>query len=140
MPVAGIDLGGTKLAIAAFSDDGEMLDRESVQLGGRTGTAVGELIASHVQRFAETHGCGSAGVCVPGIYREATGSVWAPNIPGWEDYPLLSELNEAMGSPGRIRIDSDRAACILGETWRGAARGSRDAIFIAVGTGIGAGI
>ena len=39
-----------------------------------------------------------------------------------------------------MTIDSDRAAYILGETWRGAARGARDAIFLAVGTGIGAGI
>ena len=39
-----------------------------------------------------------------------------------------------------LAIDSDRAAYILGETWRGSARGARDAIFIAVGTGIGVGI
>jgi glucokinase len=39
-----------------------------------------------------------------------------------------------------VTIDSDRAAYILGETWRGAARGARDAVFLAVGTGIGAGI
>lgn len=37
-------------------------------------------------------------------------------------------------------IDSDRAAYILGEAWRGAACGARDAVFLAVGTGIGAGI
>jgi glucokinase len=66
--------------------------------------------------------------------------VWAPNIPGWDDYPLLEELTAAVGATGRIAIDSDRAACILGETWRGAARDARDAIFLAVGTGIGAGI
>jgi glucokinase len=40
----------------------------------------------------------------------------------------------------RVTIDSDRAAYILGETWLGAARGASDAIFLAVGTGIGAGI
>ena len=39
-----------------------------------------------------------------------------------------------------VRIDSDRACCILGETWQGTARGSRNAIFLTVGTGIGAGI
>ena len=39
-----------------------------------------------------------------------------------------------------MAIDSDRAACMLGETWRGAAQGARDAIFLAAGTGIGAGI
>ena len=138
MPVAGIDLGGTKLAVAAFSDDGEILHREVVPLAGRTGSAVGELIASQIAALGKQHGCTAAGVCIPGLYRAASGTVWAPNIPGWDDYPLLQELRAA--TDGAIAIDSDRAAYILGETWRGAARGAREAIFLAVGTGIGAGI
>jgi glucokinase len=139
MPVAGIDLGGTKLAVAAFSDDGDLLYRESVPLAGRTGSDVGALIASRIKDLVQNHGCESAGVCVPGLYRASRGTVWAPNIPGWDDYPLLEEL-DAIGGIDKIAIDSDRAAYILGETWRGAARGARDAIFLAVGTGIGAGI
>jgi glucokinase len=39
-----------------------------------------------------------------------------------------------------VAVESDRAASILGEVSRGAARGCRHAIFLAVGTGIGAGI
>ncbi len=39
-----------------------------------------------------------------------------------------------------VTIDSDRACYILGEMWKGNARGCRNAIFLAVGTGIGAGI
>lgn len=140
MPVAGIDLGGTKLAVAAFADDGEIVYRESVALAGRTGGAVGALIAEQIRSLVETHGCDSVGVCVPGLYRVGRGTVWAPNIPGWDDYPLLEELSAAVGAGKRVTIDSDRAAYILGETWRGAARGARDAIFLAVGTGIGAGI
>lgn len=139
MPIAGIDLGGTKLAIAAFSDDGDMLHRATVPLAGRTGGAVGALIADSIRDLFSKHGCTSAGVCVPGLYRSARGTVWAPNIPGWDDYPLLEELSAASDG-NRIVIDSDRAAYILGETWRGAARGAANAIFLAVGTGIGAGI
>jgi glucokinase len=139
MPVAGIDLGGTKLAVAAFSDDGDMLYRESVPVAGRTGSDVGVLIAHQIKELVDKHGCDSAGVCVPGLYRASRGTVWAPNIPGWDDYPLLEELNAVAGIRN-VAIDSDRAAYILGETWRGAARGVRDAIFLAVGTGIGAGI
>ena len=138
MPVAGLDLGGTKLAVAAFSDDGDVLHREVVPLAGRTGSAVGELIASQVRSLRKTHRCTAAGVCIPGLYRASRGTVWAPNIPGWDDYPLLDELTQV--SDARIAIDSDRAAYILGETWRGAARGIHDAIFLAVGTGIGAGV
>jgi glucokinase len=140
MPIAAIDLGGTKLAVAAFSDEGEILYRESVPLAGRTGHAAGALVAEQITTLFDTYGCTSAGVCIPGLYRSARGTVWAPNIPGWDDYPLLEELTATVGDPSRITIDSDRAAYILGETWKGAARGARDAIFLAVGTGIGAGI
>ncbi len=81
------------------------------------------------------------GVSVPGISYSRTGKVWAPNIPGWEDYPLRGEiLATARESRIRVAVDSDRACCILGETWRGVAQGCRNAIFLAVGTGIGAGI
>ena len=66
-------------------------------------------------------------------------AVVAPNIHGWDDYPLRDDLQHALGAM-RVVVDSDRAAYILGETWRGAAVGARDAIFLAVGTGIGAGI
>src|SRR3954452_14464318 len=140
MPVAGIDLGGIKLAVAAFSDDGTLLYRNAVPLACRTGSDGGALIASQVADLAKNHGCDAAGVCIPGLYRASKGTVWAPNIPGWDDYPLLDELRALSGGTHAVAIDSDRAACILGETWRGAAQGARDAIFLAAGTGIGAGI
>ncbi len=140
MPFAGIDLGGTKLSAAAFTDGGELLHRENIPLAGRQGAAVGSLIAERLGYLIAKYDCAAAGVCVPGLYRAARGTVWAPNIPGWDDYPLLDELRSALGPAKRVTIDSDRAAYILGETWRGAARGAHDAIFLAVGTGIGAGI
>ena len=69
------------------------------------------------------------------------GRVWAPNIPGWDDYPLKAEIKAAVSDQAvKIAIDSDRSASILGEAWQGAARDCRNAIFLAVGTGIGAGI
>jgi glucokinase len=140
MSIAGIDLGGTKLAVAAFTSDGDVLHRETVPLGGREGTQVGELIAERLTHLRDEFQCDSAGVCVPGLYRASKGTVWAPNIPGWDDFPLLEMLQMSSRSSMRITIDSDRAAYILGESWRGAARGARNAIFLAVGTGIGAGI
>ena len=101
----------------------------------RTRTASGALPA--LRRLNVT----AIGVSVPGISYSRTGKVWAPNIPGWEDYPLRRELLAAVQDKRiRVAIDSDRACYILGETWRGAAKGCRNAIFLAVGTGIGAGI
>ena len=140
MNYLGIDLGGTKAAAAAFSADGQILHRESVLLGGREGDAVGALIADAARRLISEYDCVATGVCIPGLYRSARGTVWAPNIPGWDDYPLLDELGAALPSSHNVTIDSDRAAYILGETWKGVAAGATDAIYLAVGTGIGAGI
>jgi len=146
MAVIGLDLGGTKLAGAIFNNDGEFLKKSILHLEGRKGAEVGALIKTMLEAFFsdarnEKIEIESVGVCIPGISYQKTGKVWAPNIPGWDDYPLLEEITSILPSPEiKVRIDSDRACYILGEAWQGAAKGCKDAIFLAVGTGIGAGI
>jgi|AMWB02.1.fsa_nt_gi glucokinase len=144
MEVLGVDLGGTKLALAVFSEGGEILSSESLPLGSRSGKEAGSfvtgLIRANLERArSEGLNIGSVGVSVPGISMVRTGTVWAPNIEGWIDYPLYREIKEAAGDIP-VLIDSDRACSILGEVWMGNAKGCRDAVFLAVGTGIGAGI
>jgi glucokinase len=144
MSVIGIDLGGTKLAGAVFRETGTLVDRQTRKLGGRSGEAAGAAVVemlSDMRHRAAAAGdpAEAAGIAVPGIYAARTGRVWAPNIGGWEDYPLLGQLQAAFPYL-HVRIDSDRACSILGEAWQGAAHGSRNAVFLAVGTGIGAGI
>ncbi len=142
MPVIGLDLGGTKLSGAIFSNEGEILHKENLQLEKRQGKEVGELIKSMLQDLlTKNDDVKAIGVCVPGISYLKTGRVWAPNIPGWEDYPLMEEIKSVINDDRiNINIDSDRSCYILGEVWQGAAKGCKDAIFLAVGTGIGAGI
>lgn len=144
MALLGIDLGGTKLAVAAFTEDGKILRKDNIPLGNRTGSEVGKLITGQIKVFFSTpgtkpDGVNAIGISVPGISYHRTGRVWAPNIQGWNDYPLLEEVKQvSSGIP--VAIDSDRACYILGESWQGNARECRDAIFLAIGTGIGAGI
>ena len=142
MPVLAIDLGGTKLATAVFSEEGNILYQEKIALQNRKGSEVGALIAQQTKKILATqkeHSITSIGVSVPGISYQQKGTVWAPNIPGWEDYPLRAEIS-AVAPNIPVLIDSDRACYILGEAWQGNAKGCSDAIFMAVGTGIGAGI
>lgn len=144
MGLLAFDLGGTKLATAFFNSEGEILFREIFALENRKGAEVGALISNNIASLIEVtslrgDAIESIGISVPGIYHAKTGTVWAPNIPGWEEYPLLQEISKVAGKIP-VTIDSDRACYILGELWKGNAQGSRDAIFLAVGTGIGAGI
>lgn len=144
MAAIALDIGGTKIQGALYRPDGVVIDTHRRLLEGRTGEAVGalaleitrELLTRAVGRGIEVSGLG---VCVPGIVYRTDGSVWAPNIPGWERYPLRRLLTDAF--PGMyVSVDNDRSCSIYGETWLGAAAGCRDAVFVAVGTGIGLGI
>jgi len=141
MQVIGIDLGGTKLTSGLIDTEGGIQHQEYVPLEKKKGAEVAQLIKAEIARLRAiapaVHG---VGIAVPGIYSANNGRVWAPNIPEWEDYPLLDDLKRSLPKKLPVRIDSDRACYILGETWQGAARGSRNAIFLAIGTGIGAGL
>lgn len=144
MALLGIDLGGTKVAFALFDREGNILDRETLTLDSRKGSEVGHLItvtaALMLSRAGKNGDAPEAvGISVPGISRRERGTVWAPNIPGWDDYPLMKEVQEvAEGIP--VVIESDRSCYISGEIWKGSAQGCRDAVYLGVGTGIGAGI
>jgi glucokinase len=146
MNVIGLDLGGTKLSGAVFNQSGEFLFKQITPLEKRQDKEVGALIRVQIQQlmsFSKSRRIDikAIGISVPGIYYSKTGKVWAPNIPGWTNYPLLTEITAMPETEKlKVKIDSDRACYILGETWRGSARGCRDAIFLAIGTGIGAGI
>jgi glucokinase len=144
MSLLGIDIGGTKIAFAVFGEDGTIIARETILLERRSGNDAGTLITENIKFISERQKSSgdhivSIGISIPGIYREQTGTVWAPNINGWDDYPLLNKVKEvAVEIP--VIIDNDRACSMFGELWQGNARGCRNAVFIAVGTGIGAGI
>jgi glucokinase len=145
MAVIGLDLGGTKLSGGLFSENGELLFKDSCKLGKRTGDDVGLLIQNFVKKLINEANSlkitiYAAGICVPGISYHETGCVWAPNIEGWENYPLREKIEEVVNRDVKVIVDSDRACAIFGESWLGAAKGCANVIFLAVGTGIGAGI
>jgi glucokinase len=139
----GIDVGGTKIASALFTSGGRMVGRIKIPIEkGSAEKPVRQIrdIIRDMEAKANRRGgeIKAVGICIPGIVFESTGKVWAPNIPGWDHYPLRKRLVATTRTP--IVLDSDRSAYVLGEQWRGAARGRRDVVFLAVGTGIGAGI
>ncbi len=146
MHVIALDLGGTKLAAALISNEGNIIISETQSLENRKGRDVSDLILQEANRMLKKAiekniAVSSLGICVPGICYSKTKKVWAPNIPGWDDYPLFEELQNGLADKNLIiKIDSDRACYILGEVWKGNARGCSNAIFLSVGTGIGAGI
>ncbi|MCX8011119.1 MAG: ROK family protein, partial [Ignavibacteria bacterium] len=146
MKVIALDIGGTKISSAIFDDAGRMSAKNFTLVEQRQGNEVGDLIELQIKKLLQSakkrrKKISAIGISVPGIYWSKKGTVWAPNIAGWEDYPLLNQLNKFLkGENIKIKIESDRSCYILGEVWKGSAKGCKNAIFIAVGTGIGLGI
>jgi glucokinase len=144
--VIGIDLGGTKLSGALFSKNGRIILRTELLLGDKGGTEAGALVVQQVLEHVEYakdkgYRIDSVGICIPGISNQTNRTVWAPNIQGWEAYPLYKEVRDGLNKPSvPVSIESDRNCYILGEMWKGGARECSNAIFMAVGTGIGVGI
>jgi glucokinase len=143
-----IDVGGTKIASALFTRKGEISARDKIAIDKAGGAAAAAQIADRIEALGEAARAAggrllAVGISVPGIAYSASGKVWAPNIPGWDQYPLLEKVREGIREEGAgvaLVLESDRSAYVAGEAWRGAAAGARDAVFLAVGTGIGAGI
>lgn len=129
--VLAVDLGGTKAAAAVVDRDG--------MAGARRRAPAPRTLADTVEWIAAgVSGAAAVGVIVPGIYVPSTGRAWCPNLWGRDEVPLRDALADRLAVP--VTIDSDRAGYVLGEAWLGAARGCRDALFVAIGTGIGVGI
>ena len=140
MSVIGIDLGGTKVSGMIFDSKGNCLRQAARLLEGRKGSEAGQLVIEIICELMQP-AVEAIGICVPGINNAKTGRVWAPNIPGWESYPLQQEVEDWLGNPAiEVKIAGDRSCHILGEIWKWNSQGVRDAVFIAVGTGIGMGI
>lgn len=139
--VLAVDLGGTKLAVALATREGKLIDRKSVNVAADSPRSPVKQIIATAREFAGAKQVrkllAGVGVAVPGLVRK-DGTVWAPNLPGWNRMPLAHRLKSALGVP--VVVESDRNAAVLGESWRGAACGKNDAIVLMLGTGIGAGI
>jgi glucokinase len=139
--VLAVDLGGTKCSAAVVDRKGHIVSRRTVPVDVSSQSAPLRQIVQLTQDLAEgtrpKQRFIAAGIAVPGLVRR-NGTVWAPNLPGWERMPLAGRLRRAFEIP--VVVESDRNAALLGECWRGAARGRSDVIVLMIGTGIGAGI
>lgn len=136
-----VDLGGTKCSAATVDRAGRILRCRTLPVDLTSASSPIHQIHQLAGEFSDgknpRRAFAAAAISVPGLVRK-NGTVWAPNLPGWNRMPLASRLKRSLGL--RVVVESDRNAGILGESWLGAARGKSDAILLMVGTGIGAGI
>ena len=78
------------------------------------------------------------GLAVPGPVDPHGKVVRAGNLEGWVDVPLRALLEKRYGVP--VFVERDSSCGALGEKWCGAATEMDTFVFLALGTGVGAGL
>ncbi|HYO92279.1 MAG TPA: ROK family protein [Pyrinomonadaceae bacterium] len=140
--VAGIDIGGTKIAIALETVQGERIS--SRQFSTRVADGP-QLILNHLASVirqmcaASDAGLLAVGIGCPGSVDKERGLVLSPiNLPGWHEFPLVQSIEDGLCVP--VLIENDAKLAALGEYAHGAGRGFSDIVFLTISTGIGGGI
>ncbi len=142
--IAGIDIGGTKVAAGLVDANGKLCHRLSLPTQAEQGfeTSLKQVFAAIEQILSR---CPSGdrvlgiGLGAPGPVHIATGRVSnPPNLPGWRDVPLKKMVEERFFLPARL--DNDASAAGLAEVLWGAGKGFRHVFYVTVSTGIGTGI
>ena len=143
--IAGGDLGGTNLRLALADMSGTILARwSSPTVALRGPEAVIQLICRGVKNMlhevaAPLDALRSIAIGVPGVTDVDNGVVIATSyLMGWRDVPLRALLEKALNVAAFVDNDVNMAA--IGEQGSGSAKDAKDFVFLAIGTGIGAGI
>jgi glucokinase len=135
----GVDLGGSKMRVAVVDGEQRVLHHSTE---GSRGRSEDEVLATLERELVEARdarpGVAAAGLGIPCTIDQERGiAIAAVNLP-LIDVPIRDMMREQLGLP--VFIDNDVNAAILAEHRFGAARGARNAVMIALGTGIGGGM
>jgi len=141
-PVVGVDLGGTKTAVALVRSDGSIGPRlESPTPAGSGPDAVLDLVSELVLAAADGAPLAGVGVGTAGIVNGAGQIISATDtFAGWVGTDVVAGLQRRIAGSGEVVVINDVDAHLLGEAWLGAARGWTSALMVAVGTGVGGAI
>jgi glucokinase len=141
--VVGVDIGGTKTAILVTEPNGTVRARSVVPTAigapDRAADAIAALVtAALAEAAATTHDVAGLGVGVPGrVDRERGRVTHAVNL-DWHDLPLGPRLESRLGIP--TVVENDVRAAALGLHRRRLFGQTESLAFLAIGTGIAAGV
>jgi glucokinase len=139
----GIDLGGTniKLAVCAWPD-GDVLENYimptsdgKVQKG--TDPPWLEAIRAKVNSLESSWGykAKAVGLCAPGIADK--GSTCITCLPGRLGGIEGLDWTQALARQNKATVLNDAHAALLGEIWKGGAKGQENVLLLTLGTGVG---
>ena len=141
--LAGVDVGGSKIAVVLATRDLELVARHTIETGvgdadyavNRIAEAVDATLAKGARTAADLE---AIGVGVPGRVDPVAGRVTLAVNLGWHELPLVRLVSERYGIP--VSIENDVRAAAAGLHERRVLPDVGDLAYLSIGTGISAGV
>jgi glucokinase len=132
----GVDIGATKIACGVLQQE-EFVSPTTIPTPKEGWRSVLDSIVHTIKLLEKLHPeVSEVGIGVPGTHdRTRTEVLFAPNIHGFTNVPLVDYLSQRVGLP--VALENDANAAGLAEGILGAARYASSSMFITISTGIG---
>ena len=140
----GIDLGGTNTKIGVVDKEGNKIftttmKTESIDGHKESLDRIANILKENLKEYdIKLTDVGGVGIGVPGPVVKGRIVKFFANFPWPANLDLAAEFEERLGL--KVKVDNDVNVITLGEMWKGAGKGHKNVLGIAVGTGIGGGI
>ncbi len=135
----GVDIGGSKMEIAAIDESGSELLRRRAPAPGESYAKAIAAIAEFILEAERTLAvrC-SVGICTPGAVSRGSGTLKNAYASALNAMPVKPDLERTLGR--EVRFANDANCFALSEAIDGAAKGARVVFGVILGTGVGGGI
>lgn len=141
----GIDLGGTNIKAGIVTDEGTLLNKDSIKTETETRTteeiihAMGELALKVIEDAnLKVSDIEAIGIGSPGTPDNEAGMLVYSNNLHFEMTPMRKLIRDVIDLP--VYIDNDANCAAMAEAVAGAAKGTKESVTITLGTGVGAGV
>lgn len=135
--IGALEAGGTKMVLAVGTEDGQILERESLPTAAPE-QVVPQMAAWFAEREVDAVGIGAFGPTAVDPASPKYGHVLDTPKPGWAGFDYLGTMRKGCDVP--MGYDTDVNVACLGEATYGCARGLDTVVYLTIGTGVGAGV
>lgn len=138
--VAGIDIGGTKTAVALETPDGERFGVRRLPTHADPFDTIEQIFRAIEEMLEENQAqLVAIGIGCPAPLDIEKGLVMSPsNLRDWNNFPIVKIFRDKFAVS--VALENDANAAALGEYGYGAGRGFENVVYVTVSTGIGGGI
>lgn len=137
MRLGALEAGGTKMVCAVGDETGKIFEQISIPTQTPEVT-VPKMVEYFKKAQVEALGIACFGPIDPDKSSATYGYITSTPKLAWADYNIVGEFEKALGCP--VGFDTDVNGSVLGEVTFGQAKGKKCALYLTIGTGVGAGI